>query len=816
MKKILSLLFSLFLIGTAAVPAASQVPVRNIIKGLRTTSIRSAELGRRIPKLRVYAPRAIISISAGLLPQPVLRNNKINIDIPTTQSSSLTAQVSAGMPSLKPDTSVQADLSSIDLTADESIELFGNLLHQGLVNRSDPVLSVAPHLWVERGFPRTMEQHNQVVKNYRNRLKAEINKSAPRSKQISEWAHQMAAVSNLGFFGTEKDIPTLLAAYQQVPEFLKPYTEVILGRALLAQGNLSALQQLAEFAAEDGELIGEFWAGVQQYAQETGLELQLPDVKEGSRLPQMEKQVQDSLESFNSLNKLHADPGLDATKDWLSLNEHKGTILPDASAPVSRTAQSPNGSETSEASAVSQTPEVAELENSATSASDSPAAVPPTSEPAISAQTRAQLNTPTFAKGLFTFSAGKGQKTGGVLGVFCTQKGIDFANRPFDAIQEAANYRDDLIAMLENNEQDIVAQMIKGMTPERLSILRHNFPPAYRKNGISRAGAEKIADLVLGLADPARAAKLLTSAPGGYLFLDYDDALTFSLKTEASIPDTPELSELVPPAKKADFIATFDARVGQTSRAEAAPTDKNRYFRFQLADSQVDVPFNDLANFVRNNPKAEFSGSFYHRIAVNNSGYGEAERIVSKQERVDAELKALEDILRTPDIPGGLLLDKSTVTENLEILNDLLQNMREEIRSYVNHLYPETNSAKTQITLRMGEHEVESGVSAVPFSNLHAHVETRIPEMNFGITFTLPIRVSNPIKEKINIKYGEWQEEGAPGPSFIEYVTAAPARAPHAPESVSRAAGEAGSIPAASSYSDMLPNELIPALVPVK
>lgn len=217
------------------------------------------------------------------------------------------------------------------------------------------LLNTFPAVTVERGFAVSAKQAALAADFYRRTLLADlqINYAVPSAAEVQldeflahfsgntqmdalgAWSKAMAAVSNLGFYGSAADAPLLLSVYEHSPDLFKPVTEVVVGRALLNLGAYDALGQLAGQAASNVRLSGPFWKGLDAYAKKEGLHLNLPAFAE---IPtQSYPKLEEVLTSWNGLNARHLDPSAEATAKWISLNEKKGKIIADpvaATAPV--------------------------------------------------------------------------------------------------------------------------------------------------------------------------------------------------------------------------------------------------------------------------------------------------------------------------------------------------------------------------------------------------------------------------------------------------------------------------------------------------
>lgn len=328
MQKLLSLFLSFALVWGSMSPAAAQAAGGRglkLLKGVRVPSVASRGVLKTSRQIRVLAKS---------IPSSARVANKISLGSAPAVSgrkSSLHGKVQYNVNQARGTTEL-ADLSTLELTDKAAIALFDYSFSAGSIRDlklANPAMELAPYLWVERQFARTVSQHRNVLNTYRNVLQKDM-AAASETAERSAWAMKMTSVSNLGLLGGAEDVDLIFSAYQKVPAKYKPYSAVFVGRALLNLEAYGKLEELAALCATDGKLTGEFWAGLKQYAQEAGLPLTLPEVKAGSRLPAVSKLTRQSLESWSSLNLAHIDSlGAEGTKEWVLLRKNQGSILAD-------------------------------------------------------------------------------------------------------------------------------------------------------------------------------------------------------------------------------------------------------------------------------------------------------------------------------------------------------------------------------------------------------------------------------------------------------------------------------------------------------
>ena len=77
----------------------------------------------------------------------------------------------------------------------------------------------------------------------------------------------MAAVSNLGLYGTATDVRLILDTAQHIPEKFAVYTDVISARALLGIEDYTTLQELVKLRTANGQLPAH-WKGIVEYVKD--------------------------------------------------------------------------------------------------------------------------------------------------------------------------------------------------------------------------------------------------------------------------------------------------------------------------------------------------------------------------------------------------------------------------------------------------------------------------------------------------------------------------------------------------------------------
>ena len=142
------------------------------------------------------------------------------------------------------------------------------------------------------------------------------------------WAKKMSAVTNLGFFGTPKDVPALFQVAECCfsPELL-PFTDLILVRAFLNLNQPQAVQQLVDLRLSQqypsGQLVelSPIWKDIKKYMDQAGHPLIFPfnRVAVHPKKAQLSQAMQQALGRYNAFNLLQADSSVEVSHYWLDL-----------------------------------------------------------------------------------------------------------------------------------------------------------------------------------------------------------------------------------------------------------------------------------------------------------------------------------------------------------------------------------------------------------------------------------------------------------------------------------------------------------------
>lgn len=326
MQKLLASVLSVSLIFGSVTPSLAQ---SQLVKGAARAFIPEAA-GKSLSTVPLNKVLPNIGVASNL---SLLQSEKIFQEI----SSQLQTQTALQQKTFE---EIQQLISLKELTPKDAAAIYSQIFKGANSKETQAGLlyDVFPEMVVVRRLPVGVEEASFATDFYRKSLLSYIQNSGSlpssfteglgnfSSKVLKQWSESMAAVTDLGFFGKPKDSVLLLEVYDKTPTVLKPVTEVVVGRALLGLGAYGAIEQLAQKAAVEGELSGEFWSGLESYSKEAGLNISLPRVKSAAPLkaPNGFKRL---LASQNKLNVRHLDASAKATADWMALNLNKGRII---------------------------------------------------------------------------------------------------------------------------------------------------------------------------------------------------------------------------------------------------------------------------------------------------------------------------------------------------------------------------------------------------------------------------------------------------------------------------------------------------------
>lgn len=178
------------------------------------------------------------------------------------------------------------------------------------------LLKDLPVLAIQKGVKLTADQTYLAQELYRTILvcyKGSV--SLDEQADLMAWGKTMSAISNLGFFGTTKDVPLLMNIYQKAPESVKSVTGIAIVRAML---KLKAYKQLRSFKGASS-LPAEFVEGVNNWLAKNGLgEYVLPQAT--GKMNTLSKDAYRLLNYYSYYSVKHTFPGETTTADWLNLS----------------------------------------------------------------------------------------------------------------------------------------------------------------------------------------------------------------------------------------------------------------------------------------------------------------------------------------------------------------------------------------------------------------------------------------------------------------------------------------------------------------
>lgn len=178
------------------------------------------------------------------------------------------------------------------------------------------LLKDLPVLAIQKGVKLTADQTYLAQELYRTNLvcyKGSV--SLDEDSDLMAWGKTMSAISNLGFFGTTKDVPLLMNVYQKAPESVKSVTGIAIVRAML---KLKAYKQLRSFKGASS-LPAEFVEGVNNWLAKNGLgEYVLPQAT--GKMNTLSKDAYRLLNYYSYYSVKHTFPGETTTADWLNLS----------------------------------------------------------------------------------------------------------------------------------------------------------------------------------------------------------------------------------------------------------------------------------------------------------------------------------------------------------------------------------------------------------------------------------------------------------------------------------------------------------------
>lgn len=323
MNKILSVFLSISLIFGSVAPSVAQKPL--IPAGRATSAIKPIITAQtRIILQRTVAP---VMLPAAFLPNALRAGYKLPA-LPA--NATLSQKVAQSVQAQQKTAQTLVDFTKLQLTDKQAMETVDNFVNAPLTEKPQLFLNGLPQLHIVKNHPITKSQYEQARLYYRRALKASLNSTTAkksRSVILDSWGRKMAAISNLGLYGTEADAKMIVLAAQSVPEYLIPCTDIITARALLSLEAYGVLEEFAAVRALNGPL-GAHWQPIAQYAKKHALALKLPSIATG-KPTEVSSETVKSLKTWNTLNAYHADMSVQATENWLELRTHASYVIED-------------------------------------------------------------------------------------------------------------------------------------------------------------------------------------------------------------------------------------------------------------------------------------------------------------------------------------------------------------------------------------------------------------------------------------------------------------------------------------------------------
>lgn len=303
MNKVLSILLSLTLIYGSITPSLAQVGNRAVssVKATEATLRAMQRIAARTASLSVMLPSRYLA--AGVIPA-------------AAGKGSLAAKVAK---KVQANPNEMKDLAALQFTHKQVLETLHNFREAKSLSHLDiAYFNAFPHFNITRGFEVTNSDRLAALNHYRRAAAFSLDKKH-RSGSVNEWGRNMAAISNLGIYGTSTDAELIIPLSQTAPAEFTVYTDIIASRALLSLNATGKLQELAALRTVEGKLPAH-WQGIADYAKAHALPVDLPAVAEGTA-PALTKEAKHYLQKWNPLNLHHENASVQATEEWLSLRE---------------------------------------------------------------------------------------------------------------------------------------------------------------------------------------------------------------------------------------------------------------------------------------------------------------------------------------------------------------------------------------------------------------------------------------------------------------------------------------------------------------
>ncbi len=767
MNKFTPLALSLLLAFIQAAACFAQGGVAKTAKAVQSLSkgVVSASVRNSISSV-TKATITRMMLPAGLVPSRLNAVKAPNASLPT--------KVSNAVAQARPNNLL--DITSLKIAEADATEIFKNLKQAPAFQQPKLFLSVFPYLNISREFAAPREEALVALNTYRNILTTslKINNSA---KTANIWGRNMAAVSNLGFYGTQTDGELILDVALAEPEAFAAYTDVIVSRALLAVQAYEPLQKLAAKRAANGQLPSH-WDGVVQYARQENLPVEFAPVSAGSSVLPMPKDVKTSLADWNPLNLFHEKISAEDTRAWLAQRELAQTNIA--------------ASKTQPAAAPNKPAQAGAPKTGAAQPQTTPEAVNAPQVPAYNSNAPPETDVAQYVQNLrsefITYTKG----TKGPLAEFCQSQDIAYEGQTLaevvTLISANPRLRSEFISAVTFNSNEIVNKLIKGFNKQEDAFrLQQVYPPQDPTQQYSPQLGEDLLNLLTAVTDPATIGKRTRLLNNGYVYIVQPNNQKVALGSEFHTHNIPELSEYIKDFNRThgigreDFLRTFDPELSKTAatRNDGAKVDPHRVFIFE--GFKKGKRFNELPDFLRENPNAvlqsilyqwEQEGEFYNPKTNETI---KKHNIYSRQEEEPPELKTLKDLLQGGDTRAVLLLQGENAEENFRFMYHHLNALKPKV---LDILRTKIGDEEMSVSYRFGRHEIgvnpdtqkiENSTNIIPISNMHMHLEVYIPSQDFTYNLSIPLRASQTAKENIYELFTEWKAAGQPNGSPIEH-----------------------------------------------
>lgn len=309
MNKALSILLSLTLIYGSITPSLAQ-------GGFGKGVIRGVSAARTLPSATLRSIQNIVGKTASISVMVPVRYLAAGVVSTSVGKGTMATKVARGV---RVNPNELKDVASLQFTPKQALETLQNFREAKDFTHLDiAYLNAFPHFNITRGFEVTNADRLAALNNYRRVAAVSLNPKN-QSGSANEWGRNMAAISNLGIYGTETDAELIIRLSKAAPAKFTAYTDVIASRALLSLNATGKLQELAALRTVNGTLPAH-WQGIADYVTAHALPVELPAVAEG-KVPALTEEAKTYLQKWNPLNLHHENTSAKAAEDWLSLRE---------------------------------------------------------------------------------------------------------------------------------------------------------------------------------------------------------------------------------------------------------------------------------------------------------------------------------------------------------------------------------------------------------------------------------------------------------------------------------------------------------------